>query len=244
MIVPKTAMRAAGFGACVALLVAAGGIANAGTAKIPDKNDKIKLCYNEKAAEGRNGGAGLRIYDPKKNDKKCKSGDDKITLDTEADSIAVPANGPAAAQPSGQVQMTGTAFGVPPKPFAVANDVPGLAINLPSAGTYMISADIRSQIQTLTANSDCFVIVQLATGATSVAVPASLRMVNYLRLSSVGSEDEFQVTTPVQDLLTVAEPTLVKVQVADSGGAGCSNGDNLLNDDNGLTTLNYVKISG
>lgn len=224
----STGLRALGAGAflCAAALIAgAGGVAIAMPSAIPDSSDgEVHVCYNGKQSRNKDGGAILRIYDGDKNTKQCLPKDTSATLPTRTKLL----NG-----------ETGLIFGTQPVGAAFA-DVPGYAINLPSAGTWLLSLDIRGRISGTAAGAvSCGIVTQLASPS---AVISGLRGAVYMTNptgTGTGQVDNASFT----ELVTVTAPTLIKVQ-AKSEGASCGNSDeNIFTDNSGASTIAAVRIA-
>lgn len=233
---------------CIALLVAAGGIANADTTRIPTKGDKIKLCYNENAAENANGGAVLRIFDPQKNNKKCAKGDDKLTLETEADDgedgrdAADGKDAPGGADlRSGQAIITNQA---PAAPTATFTDLAGLSLVLPGPGRYLVNASLNGAIQG-DGTGACVISAQLATDG--AAVPGSHREV----VSLIEGTGLVLDSGTISHLVDTDGPTTLTLQAADTTGsflAGTTCADTVPlaivggSSDSSANTLNFTLI--
>jgi hypothetical protein len=205
-----------------------GGIGFAAPSAIPDKDDgTVHLCYKGKQARNKDGGAFLRIYDSDKSTKNCKDGDSALNLQTKT-----------------PPQLSGSSalpFGTVNTPAAFA-DVTGYAINLPAAGTYLLTADIRGRIQTVTGIVHCYVVTRLVAGATEV--PGSLRGVAMMDDDTAAAP--FRGTTtqsPTTALVTVAGPTTVKVQHKTDGTQCANSAENIFSDNTGTSTISYVRIS-
>lgn len=191
---------------CTALLVAAGGIANAdisAPAKIPSDGE-IKLCYNKSAARNTNGGAGLRIYDADKNEKRCKEGDKKLTIDLD-DFKADLAAGQAAS--TAQLTLDGNdAF----------TAIPGLTFALPADGRYQINADLPAYIQTdgITDSPDpdavaCALIGRLLLNGVPVANSERVLATKLIGFGLPGLD-----STSLTQLVDTAGPATLVVQAA------------------------------
>lgn len=211
----------------VGLLLAAGGLtafaAPDAPAGIPDKDGEIKLCWNKKAANTVNGGAALRIYNPSKNDKKCKDGDKKLELETldDDDDDDTPVVLPDNDLLSGSA-TTANGDGLEPATDASWDPITGLTLNLPTAGTYLINANISGVVINFDDTSVCFISGRLALNDTPV--PGSQREVISV-VRDVNSADIFQLATDsasISQIVTVAGATTLTVEAADLTNGGCA----------------------
>jgi hypothetical protein len=131
--------------------------------------------------------------------------------------------------------------------------VPGLTVNLPQAGTYLINANVRGVIHwatTLPAGAhSCWITADLATGPTQVA--NSQRLV-VLGINGNTAPEWAQGTAPVQMVVTVPGATTVTVRAFNdttntvAPGAcptGAGGQTSVVTDVNGASTINAVRIN-
>jgi hypothetical protein len=146
-----------------------------------------------------------------------------------------------------QSVQTGSPFPVPAGAGAIA-PVPGLAVNLPAAGTYLINGNVRGLIHYAAAvpvgGHSCWITADLATG--TAMVPNSQRLV-VLDINGTTDPEWAQATAPISMLVTVAGPTTVNVRAfSDTTGApgACPGGADtgIYTDVNGASTINAVRI--
>ncbi|HEY3605558.1 MAG TPA: hypothetical protein VGL04_12865 [Sporichthyaceae bacterium] len=142
------------------------------------------------------------------------------------------------------VQAPGT-FNVPVGPGAIAA-VPGLTVTLPSAGTYLINANVRGVIHYAgpvpVGGHSCWITADLANGATQVT--NSQRLVDLL-INLNPTREYMQATAPIQMLVTVAAGAIINVRAfSDTTGApgACPAETTIVTDQNGASTINAVRI--
>jgi hypothetical protein len=113
----------------------------------------------------------------------------------------------------------------------------GLAITLPSAGTYKITGNARTQLIG-NAGVSWWIILKLYNSTDAADVADSERMG-----AITGSTSRIGGTTPIDIIITVAASKTIKLYAARAGSAGCSWNESYVSTDSiGRTTLMYEKI--
>ncbi len=243
-----------------AALVAIGGVAFAAGDGIPGRSGSVKACYDKDAARNRDGGAVLRIYDANRNDEKCRRGDGRLTLeardgDRGRDRDRGGNNGGGNNGGGGNNQsdlLSGQAFaiagGTELRTVAPGTwtNVAGLTLALPSAGTYLVSADVRGLIFDDETGDiiNCFISSRLATTAGAVANSERVVLVEFDNDPNTAGTNA-QATVPIQQVVTVNAATTLLVQASRST---CANIDtvndsvSIASNADGRSALNYVRI--
>ncbi|MFZ5856792.1 MAG: hypothetical protein ACOYZ6_08175 [Chloroflexota bacterium] len=111
----------------------------------------------------------------------------------------------------------------------------GLSITLPSAGTYLINANVRSDL-TGNAGTSWWINAKLYNSTDSADVANSERMV--VLTNTTGANQ--QLTAPITVFVTVAASKTIKLYVCRNGtGTPSWTRSNIYSDSNGRTLLSY-----
>lgn len=111
----------------------------------------------------------------------------------------------------------------------------GLSVTLPSAGTYLIEADVKGVLNTSVAGT--FLLAKLYNSTDAADVANSEAMIIYLELTGVA----VAVTAHITKVVTVAASKTIKLYVSRSGSGFTATSIN--SDANGRTRMSYLKVS-
>ena len=114
----------------------------------------------------------------------------------------------------------------------------GLSVTLPSAGTYMLRANVRSAISN-SGGALNYIVGKLYNATDGADVANSQTM---LLLSDAATTNNLQATAPIDAIVTVNGSKVIKRYVFRSCSATCSTSV-LYADANGISRLQYVKLS-
>lgn len=93
--------------------------------------------------------------------------------------------------------------------------VTGMAVTLPEAGTYLLTADVRAAIVGQPPVNG-YVLARLFNVTAGAAIPDSVRIVVQALDSSIAGAAPFadQTTAPIAEQLTIMAPTVIRLEAA------------------------------
>jgi hypothetical protein len=158
--------------------------------------------------------------------------------------------GPAGAKgergPAGPLYLpAGQAFLAGHQPVSTAWGPIGLAVELPSAGTYAIRADVRGQIEIpKDAYTNCWIRIRLFDVFAEQPVKSSERIIMHVKEKASAHPDGVgrQATGVLEHIVTVDRPTRIRVEAGKPSGCSGASRVYILDDDNGRTTMSFLKI--
>ena len=117
--------------------------------------------------------------------------------------------------------------------------IPGLSVNLPGPGTYLINANVRGIINNGGVADNCFIVAQLLSSA-APALANTQRLVA-IDITNSTAVRNIQATAPIQALYTATGPTTVTVQ--GFVGGNCPANTGVATDGNGASVIDAVRIN-
>lgn len=156
---------------------------------------------------------------------------------------AGPAGAKGARGPAGPLYLpAGQAFVPDHQPVGTSWGPIGLAVDLPSAGTYAIRADVRGQIEVpANVSVNCWIKIRLFDVYAEQPIKNSERIIMQVREKAFADMGR-QQTGPLEHIVAADKPTRIRVEAWKSGGCGGASRVYILHDDNGRTTMSYLKI--
>lgn len=155
--------------------------------------------------------------------------------------------GPAGAKgvrgPAGPLYLpAGQAFVPDHQPVGPSWGPIGVAVDLPSAGTYAIRADVRGQIEVpANVTVNCWIKIRLFDVYAEQPIKSSERIIMQVREKAFADMGR-QQTGPLEHIVAADRPTRIRVEAWRSGGCSGASRVYILHDENGRTTMSYLKI--
>lgn len=122
-------------------------------------------------------------------------------------------------------------------------DVTSSDVTLPEAGTYRLHANVRGGISGTTP-INCYVMSRLFNVTTGAVLPNSVRIVAQVaNHDSTAYTAANNATAPIDEYVTVAAPTTIRIQATRNDLTGTPSAANVFSGATGWTTLSYEKIN-
>ncbi|WP_328638366.1 hypothetical protein [Streptomyces canus] len=121
----------------------------------------------------------------------------------------------------------------------------GLALALPSAGTYLLDATVRTVLGTMTTGEGAFIVARLYDVTGAAVIPNSEVLAHQLNVAAGTSPTllTWNRTAPIQVRYTVPGARTIRLEAARLTSSGTTDSASVVSDANGRTTLRYERVA-
>ncbi|KQW11418.1 hypothetical protein [Streptomyces sp. Root369] len=121
----------------------------------------------------------------------------------------------------------------------------GLTLALPTAGTYLLDATVRTVLGTMTTGEGAFIVARLYDVTGAAVIPNSEVLAHQLNVSAGTSPTllTWNRTAPIQVRYTVPGARTIRLEAARLTSSGTTDSASVISDANGRTTLRYERVA-
>ncbi|MET9462423.1 hypothetical protein ABZY05_46750 [Streptomyces canus] len=121
----------------------------------------------------------------------------------------------------------------------------GLALALPTAGTYLLDATVRTVLGTMTTGENGFIVARLYDVTAAAVIPNSEVLAHQIGVAPGTSPTllAWNRTAPIQVRYTVPGARTSRLEAARVTSSGTTDSASVISDGNGRTTLRYERVA-